>query len=95
MTEITPAYVENLESQIEQAAEQLTSMNEYINGREKLSQLRAWAIDRAVSIYQINRSASSVPTFKEIHDLAEEIVTYANGQAYLDLVNAKQPETVQ
>jgi len=95
MTEITPAYVENLESQIEQAADQLKAMEEYINGREKLSQLRAWAIDRAVSIYQINRSASSVPSFKEIHDLAEEIVTYANGTAYTDLVNATPPETVQ
>ncbi len=87
----SPAYVSNLEQQLEQAANQIKDMTEYVKGQERLSQLRAWAIDRAVSIYQINRSASSVPSFADIHALAEQIVTYANGQEYTDLVNAQPP----
>lgn len=87
--------IEFLENQNAQMQHQLEELGGYVKGVERLSNLRAWAVDRAVSIIQTNRSLSSTPTFDEVHDLAEQLALYAYGVEYQELVENAKKETVQ
>ncbi len=86
----TEVQIEYLENQNAQLQHQLEELGGYVKGVERLSNLRAWAVDRAVSIIQANRSLAATPTFDEVHALAEQLALYAYGVEYEELVeNAK------
>lgn len=69
---------------------QLEAMNERLQGTERLSQLRAWAIDRAVSVFQLYGRADGNVTAEQVLDMAEKFSSYTNGDEV-----AKIKETVQ
>ncbi len=64
---------------------------------EKLSNLRGWAVDRAVSVFQINRNADKSPSYEEVTDLAEKLALYAYGEEFSRIkeVAKKMGETIQ
>lgn len=78
--------IEFLENQNAQMQHQLEELGGYVKSVERLSNLRAWAVDRAVSIIQTNRSLSTTPTFDEVKTLAESLALYAYGVEYEELV---------
>ncbi len=77
--------------------EQVTSLVDSIRSFDKLCNLRGWAIDRAVSIYQINRNADSFPSAQEVIKLAEQLAQYAYGADFIGMNEEakKLGETIQ
>jgi hypothetical protein len=64
---------------------------------EKLSNLRGWAVDRAISLNQISRNTDKIPTVGEIKAQAEELALYAYGEEFSRIkeVAKKMGETIQ
>ncbi len=64
---------------------------------DRLSNLRAWGVDRAVSIYQINRTADKSPSYEEVVQLAEKLALYSYGEEFSRIreVAKKMGETIQ
>ncbi len=90
---------EHMQRQMDIMAEEMKALQDAMQNKDQLSKLRGWAIDRAIAIAQINKQATSAPSFQEIKDLSEELATYAYGDDYEILMKKPEPleitETVQ
>lgn len=69
-----------LEDLLSRANQRIEGLEEIIAKKDKLSQLRAWGIDRAVSIYQLKKDHAEIPSYEEITLLADKLANYAFGE---------------
>jgi len=73
----------HLTRQLEILAEENKTLQEMMSEKDQMSKLRGWAVDRAIAVFQINKSSDRAPDFEQIRELAEKLAVYSWGDDYV------------
>lgn len=84
---VTKRVEDHYEDQLVQMDKQITAYKEAAEQKDKLHNLRGWAIDRAISML---RGDNHVISFNEVRDVAEKLAHYAYGEEYQEMTGTKQ-----